>query len=202
MNDLYVPAEYADSDQKTSRLTLMRHAKSSWDAVDIEDHDRPLNERGLRAATVMAKWIYEERLIPDLILTSSALRTVQTSQALVRTWHDLGTSGPRVKNLSSLYHASADHIIKTGIDWMYRLSHIMIVSHNPGLEDLILQLAPNQTHSDKVFPTATVASFSLVTDDWPTWRQNLPDLSHFQKPRDIVPSSQASHLKTHDAQPN
>ena len=62
-------------------LLVMRHAKSSWKEVDLVDHDRPLNKRGMKDAPRMGKLLRKERLIPELILTSSARRARDTAEA-------------------------------------------------------------------------------------------------------------------------
>ena len=60
------------------QLLLLRHAKSSWDDPALSDHARPLNARGRRAATAMAQAMRELGLAPDIVLVSSARRTLQT----------------------------------------------------------------------------------------------------------------------------
>ncbi|MFC7538294.1 SixA phosphatase family protein [Siccirubricoccus deserti] len=61
---------------------LLRHAKSSWDDPGLPDHARPLNARGRRAAAAIAQAMQELRLSPDIVLVSSARRTLQTLEAL------------------------------------------------------------------------------------------------------------------------
>src|SRR5690625_4920330 len=76
---------------------MMRHAKSSWDDPSLRDHDRPLNSRGLREAANMAKWLADQNLRPVQIFCSTALRTRQTAEPLLKifglpeefiTWRD------------------------------------------------------------------------------------------------------------------
>ena len=66
-------------------LLIMRHAKSSWKEQDLPDHDRPLNKRGEKDAPRMGKLLKDEDLIPDLIMSSSAVRAKKTAELVVKT---------------------------------------------------------------------------------------------------------------------
>ncbi|NOX94757.1 MAG: histidine phosphatase family protein, partial [Alphaproteobacteria bacterium] len=90
------------------RLTLMRHAKSSWDKPDVHDFDRTLNERGGKAAPLMGVYMKENRLIPDYILCSSAVRTRQTLELILPYFDD----ATEVIFSDRLYLASPDAMLK------------------------------------------------------------------------------------------
>src|SRR5688500_20227428 len=85
------------------RLVIMRHAKADWPG-GVADHDRPLEERGQRAAPLAGKWLLKHNIVPDFILGSSALRTRQSC-----TWvgSELGDKAPTPKLEDGLYGASA-----------------------------------------------------------------------------------------------
>ncbi|MFK7854142.1 MAG: histidine phosphatase family protein [Granulosicoccus sp.] len=137
-------------------VTLMRHAKSSWQVSNQSDHDRPLNQRGIKDAPAMAQRLLEKNCCPDLILCSSAQRAMQTSTYLVEAF-DLDSSQIKIK--AELYLASPESILQILHDERGTAKHIMIIAHNPGLEQLSSLLAPE---SSAHMPTSGIRHFSLA----------------------------------------
>lgn len=136
-------------------LCLLRHAKSSWGDANQTDFDRPLNERGLRDAPVMAQRLADQQSLPDFILCSSANRTRQTAEFFLNA---SSLPSAAIEFHDDLYLASAgtmlDYIQKTSSD----VQHLMIIAHNPGLESLGRQLHPNApTH----LATCAVLQFAI-----------------------------------------
>lgn len=141
-------------------LTLMRHAKSSWKTQGQIDHDRPLNARGHRDAPDMAQRLKARGSIPDLIITSSAKRALTTAEYVKNT---LGAADSDMEIEPSLYLASPQKIVSLLRSLDARVEHVLVVAHNPGLEDLSAMLASDSpTH----FPTAAIRQFSC-----PQWSQ-------------------------------
>lgn len=138
---------------QTVTVTLLRHAKSSWADADQSDHDRPLNRRGNADAPEMARRLVARDTIPTVILCSSATRTRQTTAHLLSIF---GEPAPRVQYLNSLYLASANTLLDE-LETVADSEHIMIVAHNPGIEQLSAQL---QGEEDDTMPTAAVRQFS------------------------------------------
>ncbi len=137
-------------------LILMRHAKSDWSEAGLSDHDRPLNARGRRDAPQMAAWIQQQYGLPELILASSATRVSQTVQLLLSAWR---VDVPVITS-PSLYLASPqtilDHVESESVDSDgRRVKKLLLVAHNPGLEQLVSALSNRLTP----FPTAAVAGF-------------------------------------------
>lgn len=118
------------------QLLLLRHAKSSWDEPHLSDHARPLNVRGKQAAAMMAREMRRLGLLPDLVLVSSARRTLQTLSAL-EPWDN----PPRVVPLDALYLAPASDLLDALHQAPPTAQCVLIVGHNPGLHDLAMQLA-------------------------------------------------------------
>ncbi|MFK7860918.1 MAG: histidine phosphatase family protein [Granulosicoccus sp.] len=137
-----------------SILTLLRHAKSSWNVQQQPDHERPLNKRGIRDAPEMAERLMARDSIPTLILCSSAQRTRETAIYVLSTFGDLS---PQIQYLDALYLASADTLLAELEKVPDNISHVMVIAHNPGIEDLSakLQGIPSDT-----MPTAAVRQFS------------------------------------------
>jgi phosphohistidine phosphatase len=140
-------------------LLVLRHAKSSWADTAIDDHERPLNSRGERDAPRMGELVREQRLTPDVIISSDATRAQLTAEAVGE------ASGYTGKILldSRLYHAGTSDIVavlrtvpetNAGI--------VMIVGHNPGLEQLVAEL----TGDEEDLPTAALAHIVVPIDRW------------------------------------
>ena len=140
------------------QLLLLRHAKSSWDEPGISDHDRPLNNRGRRNAPTMGGVIMSEGIVPDLIVSSTATRTRETVD-LVSVEFDADV---QVVFDEALYHAAPGTLmarIRTTPD---QVGTLMLVGHNPGMEELVHQL----TGKFESFPTGALAAMSIDTDQW------------------------------------
>ena len=118
------------------QLLLLRHAKSSWDEPHLSDHARPLNVRGRQAAAAMAREMRRLGLLPDLVLVSSARRTLQTLAAL-EPWD----TPPRVVPLDALYLAPASDLLDALRQATPTAVCVLLVGHNPGLHDLAMLLA-------------------------------------------------------------
>ena len=142
-----------------SLITLMRHAKSSWQTTNQSDHDRPLNSRGMSDAPMMAQRLIEKRCIPDLIISSSAQRALQTSTCLVDLYQ---LAGDQFQVNPELYLAAPQTILDIihGID--STVTHALLIAHNPGLAELSCMLAPE---SNPHLPTAGIRHFSWSTGD-------------------------------------
>jgi len=117
-------------------LLLLRHAKSSWKDSDIEDHERPLNKRGKKDAPKMGRLLREEKLLPDLIISSTAKRCRKTTEHVI---HASGYRG-ETRFFNDLYEATGDELLS----FLTRLSSeartLLLVGHNPGLEQLVESL--------------------------------------------------------------
>ena len=140
-------------------LLLLRHAKSAWDDTDLPDHDRPLNKRGLSDAPRIGRLLAELQIVPDLILTSTAVRAEHTAQLAAEA---AGVPHDRIDSRRNLYHAEPDQLLesaRTAADGVHRL---MIVSHNPGMEELLARLSGRHIR----FPTAALAHLAFPIDRW------------------------------------
>ncbi len=139
-------------------LLLMRHAKSSWKDTELADHERPLNKRGRRDAPMMGQLLVDRELVPQEILSSSALRARQTAEVVAETADFPG----EITYLDRLYMAEADEIIAVLRELPDDIERVMVIGHNPGLETL-LQILSGRIES---LPTAVVAHLSLPIDSW------------------------------------
>jgi phosphohistidine phosphatase len=120
-------------------LTLFRHAKSSWDDPELDDHDRPLAERGHRDARRMGKRLARRELSPDRLLTSTALRARQTAEYLADA---LGLAANAVRVERRIYLASPGELLAVLAKVDPAVDSLLLIGHNPGLTELTNRLLP------------------------------------------------------------
>jgi phosphohistidine phosphatase len=118
-------------------LYLLRHAKSDWDDPALADIDRPLAPRGRKAARAMARYLKNSGIRPELILCSPARRARQTLELLTEAWPVF----PNVSFAPWLYAASASKLLAKLRELPHEAASVMLIGHNPGLEDLATTLA-------------------------------------------------------------
>jgi phosphohistidine phosphatase len=134
-------------------LLLLRHAKSSWDDPELDDHDRPLNARGRRDAPRIGRLVRDEEIAPDIVLCSTAERARETAEAVAEA---TGYSG-EVRFLRALYLAGPREIVAALKGLEPDVETAMVVGHNPGLEELVQSLTGQSEH----LPTAALARIAL-----------------------------------------
>lgn len=159
-------------------LLLMRHAKSSWKEKNIPDHERPLNKRGRRDAPRMGHLLQERELTPQLILSSSALRSRQTAELVAET----AEYAAEVLYLDELYMAEPEGYIAALRKLPDTVERVLLIGHNPGLETL-LQMLSNRIES---LPTAVLADISLPIEEWGVLSNNVEgDLVEIWRPKEL-----------------
>lgn len=170
-------------------LTLLRHAKSGWDDPVERDFDRPLNGRGRRAANRMGRYLRDEGLAYDHVVASPAMRVQQTIAGVEDGYgRSLGADFDK-----RIYMASASTLLDVvqALDDAY--DNVLLVGHNPGLEDLVLMLVPQSETGfrDEVeikYPTATLAEMRFDVDRWAEVDERKGTLARFMRPRELDPS--------------
>jgi phosphohistidine phosphatase len=143
------------------RLTLMRHADAQWKDPEIDDFSRPLNRRGHSEAESMARRLTELKLVPDLIIASSARRAAQTAEILA---HELALLPRSVRYEEPLYLGGVQEILKLVRTIGPRVSHLMIIGHNPGISEVAHLLAPSSEIGG--LATAALCTLTCDTDQW------------------------------------
>lgn len=170
-------------------LGLFRHAKSDWHDPRARDFDRPLNQRGRTGAEVMGRHIRDHGVAWDRVIASPAIRCAETIEIAAQ-----AAGRPVAVNWDRrVYLASS----ATLADLLRELDGdpktVLMVGHNPGLEDLIFDLVPDDGSSplrDEVetkFPTAAYAVLELDIARWADLRDNCARLVHLTRPRDLDP---------------
>ncbi|MBP6031315.1 MAG: histidine phosphatase family protein [Sphingobium sp.] len=149
-------------------LILLRHAKSGWDDPELRDFDRPLNDKGIRAAITMGRRAAAEGISPDRLVASPAVRVVQTLEGF---GEGLGLPLRPLWD-RRIYLASAANLLDIIHETGPETGTLMLAGHNPGLEDLILDLvaddgtSPLREQVEVKFPTASLARLIWEGDDW------------------------------------
>jgi len=148
------------------RLVVLRHAKSAWPA-GVPDHERPLAPRGLRDAPAAGRALAEADCLPDLALCSTAVRARQTWELASAQW---GTPPP-VRRDPRLYAADVSDLLAVVHDVPAEVETLLLVGHNPGLEELVLELAGDSLDDalDEVrlkFPTSAIAVLAWHGTTW------------------------------------
>lgn len=145
-------------------LLIMRHAKSSWAERNSTDFQRPLNQRGLADAPRMAELLVAKQLVPQALFHSSAKRTTMTANILKKSFDTHNSStGVRLMAREELYlarwHTYVELLAQQASG---KFDVVMLLGHNPGVEDLIETLTGN----DVTMPTAAIAHLSFDVGDW------------------------------------
>ncbi len=171
------------------RLSLLRHAKSSWDDPVERDFDRPLNERGHRAAQRMGQWFAEEGLSFDQILASPALRIRQTIEGL-----EAGLGGHIGCQWDKrIYMASAAMLFDLVQETDDAIDHLLLIGHNPGIEDLCLGASEGHDNQHRAaiaekYPTAAFATLDFASGHWKHSGEGSAIVTCFMRPRDLDPN--------------
>lgn len=163
------------------KLTLVRHAKSSWKYPELSDFDRPLNKRGKRDLPEVAQRLLEQEIIPDQIFSSSAKRAMKTTEAISAC---LNLKGDQVQEIPELYEACAETLKYLLQNLPESIRHIMIIGHNPGLERLCFDLTQEIPLK---FPTAAVAHMHLSITQWHELADGCATLTYFDYPKKHLP---------------
>ena len=139
-------------------LYLLRHAKSSWKDNSLPDFDRPLKKRGRQAAEGVGKTLAGERLSRPVIVSSTALRTRETTEIVIKT----GNLKANVSYDERIYEADLSRLLRVLADVTATATELIVVGHNPGMEYLVEFL----TGSEQRMPTAALAKISLEAESW------------------------------------
>lgn len=163
------------------QLLIMRHAKSSWGNAQLTDFQRPLNPRGLRTTPRMAEFIQTKGLTPDRIVSSTANRARMTAELFLK--NCVGMDSSQLSLTDDFYHAPAS----VYLDFLRGFSEpdiatLMLVGHNPGLEDLVEQLSGNW----ETMPTAAIAFFELKTETWSEFSETDDEITcQIWRPKEV-----------------
>jgi len=146
-------------------LLILRHAKSDWDADTSSDFKRPLAKRGKKDAPRVGEWLYREGLVPDLVISSPAQRAKQTA---VKVCKSMDYKKKKIQWDDEIYEADVPVLLRLLARCPADARTILLVGHNPALEDLVRFLAGDEVDEPadgKLLPTATLARLE-IPNDW------------------------------------
>ncbi len=162
----------------TCTLILMRHAKSDWNLAALNDHDRPLNARGRDGARAMGHWLRTQGHVPDAVLVSSAMRTVET-------YDRLGFDMPATIT-RDLYLQDAD--VMLGILRKATAPTVLMLGHNPGIGEMAWHLCAARPDHVRFadYPTCATLVVRFDVDGWNDigWHKGQP--MDFAIPSDVI----------------
>jgi phosphohistidine phosphatase len=171
------------------KLILLRHAKSGWDDPVPRDFDRPLNGKGLRAARAIGRFARDAGIAFDAVLASPAVRVTETIGEFADGYGRI----PQPSYDRRIYLASAQTLLEVIQEIDDRSRTVMMVGHNPGLEDLVFLLVPEgedeaREQVEEKYPTASIAEISLDIEHWANAEIGSGTLDRFTRPRDLDPA--------------
>lgn len=171
-------------------LGLFRHAKSDWHDPRARDFDRPLNPRGEKGAGLVGRHIFDHDVKWDKVIASPAVRVAETIELAAK-----ATGRPIAVNWDRrIYLASSATLLDLLREQKDDPGSVLMVGHNPGLEDVIFDLVPDDGTSplrdvvELKFPTASFAVLELDIEHWSELKDRCGKLVHLIRPRDLDPA--------------
>jgi phosphohistidine phosphatase len=172
------------------RLYILRHAKAAQAEPGQDDHARALTVRGIADAEAMARYLRKNGAKPERVLISTAARTVQTADLVLRQLEP----APRADYRDGLYLVDAAKIVVMLKALSAKLDGVMVVGHNPGLEELTALLAREPVRRkererrgelEEKFPTAALAVLDFDIARWRDLKPGTGKLADFVRPKDL-----------------
>ena len=169
------------------RLAVLRHAKSSWADPGMEDFDRPLNDRGRKAARLVGGELERRALRFDLVLASTAARVRETLAGLQETY----ALGGAIRFEPRIYEAGGRTLDELVGGLPDACDSVLLVGHNPGLHELLLDLTDRdgRGHRDRVregYPTGALAIVELPVKAWSEVKSGSGEMVELILPRDLA----------------
>ncbi len=162
------------------KLTLIRHAKSDWHSEAATDFDRPLNNRGQKAAPLMGQRLADRGCTPDLIISSPAKRARQTAEKIAE---QIDYPETDIEYREAIYEASLRTLVQLVLNLDEKLDDVILVGHNPGFSELGQWL---NLEANDWLPTCGLLELELAVDDWTQISEECADLLLYDYPKKIT----------------
>ena len=159
------------------RITVIRHAKSSWTDSSIADDQRPLNQRGKDSAPMMGERLAAQGMTPDLLLSSPAVRAFETAKAIAE---QIGYPEDFIHTDERLYHAGIEQWFEVIRTLPEDARHVLCFGHNPGLTHFYNIFSPNPVEN---IPTCGIFDMDFEVDDWKELAQARPRSVSYDYPK-------------------
>jgi phosphohistidine phosphatase len=164
------------------RLTLIRHAKSSWDDISLDDFDRPLNSRGLLNAPMMGALLAEHKTRFDLMISSPALRAITTAKLIA---NEIDYPHSSIQKEASIYESTIEALLTVIHTINDKYTSVALIGHNPGISGLTYHLSQQSILS---FPTCAIAELELSADRWSDASTKSGDIKRYNYPKKYTTS--------------
>ena len=171
---------FSNGNMKT--LYLVRHAKSDWGKADLADIDRPLNARGYSDAHKMSSILKEKKIVPDLIITSPAIRAISTALVFCRNFR-LDPSELFIN--SNLYDSSVKEYLNCISKINNKIKHVMLFGHNPTITDCAKSLIKSFPEE---MPTCSIVGIGSNEAEWKSFVVKKCELLFFDFPKNHIES--------------
>ncbi len=163
-------------------LYIMRHAKSDWSGPQISDFDRPINKRGTRNAIRIGGWMNENNHTPQKIISSPALRAKETIELVAEQISKFNLEDLTYED--ELYLAGFTQLIEFINTFKDKVQSLMLVGHNPGIENLVNYLCDRSGDKETIVTTANLFIFKFSSDSFNT-AVDIIELVEAIKPREL-----------------
>ena len=160
-------------------ILLFRHGKSNWKAQYNDDHDRPLSKRGVKAAKLMGKYVFQIKQVPDKIISSTALRAKTTAELAVK----YGNWNSDFSLDSDIYHCSLETLQTIVANQDPYINYICLVGHQPTFSFFLNEITGENLLA---FPTASMAKINFPINKWKDIGPRKGVLSWFKRPRELM----------------
>jgi phosphohistidine phosphatase len=160
-------------------LLLVRHAKSSWDSPSLQDYDRPLNDRGMKDAPMMAKRLKERKVTVDAFVSSTASRAFTTAALFAKEYN---VKEKDIVKIPKLYHAMPSTINEVIEQLNDKWHTVALFTHNPGITEFINMIGVARIDN---MPTCGVFGLHLLDDDWSNFAKAEKRFWLFDYPKNL-----------------
>jgi len=159
---------------------IVRHAKSSWDKPGLNDHERPLLQKGINRTKLISDYLSRQNMLPDIIFSSTAIRAYETSKLIADA---IGCPAGNIRTDRRLYlEGGTAHIFAVISEVSQNIDSIMIVGHNPTLTLFVNEFLDNEIDW---LPTSGLVSISFETDDWKKIELSKPTTNFVISPKSL-----------------
>lgn len=159
------------------QLLLIRHAKSDWNNSGLTDFDRPLNNRGNVNAAEMADRIFKQHILPDLVVSSPALRAITTAKYFAEAWYIEST---KIQLEETIYEANIKSLLNVVNYLDDRYDVVALFGHNPGLTGFANYLSDSNIYN---MPTCSVLMIEFSLGSWSEVSAETGELVFFDYPK-------------------
>ena len=163
-------------------LYIMRHAKSDWSGPQTSDFERPINKRGTRNAMRIGEWMNENNHIPQKIISSPALRAKETIELVTEQISKFNLEDLTYED--EFYLAGFTQLIEFINTYKDKVQSLMLVGHNPGIENLVNYLCDKSGDKETIVTTANLFIFKFSSDSFNTAVDTI-ELVEAIKPREL-----------------